>query len=84
MVDVESNSCRACGFKGKLTAAEGEGLSVGADVFDRSTVDLVRLQNAPAAWMTLINNCRRMTLEVVQRSEAPNDGWRNLNHSTER
>ena len=28
--------------------------------------------------MTLINNCRGMALETVQRSEAPNDAWRNL------
>ena len=27
---------RACGFEAELTAAGGEGLSVGADVFDRS------------------------------------------------
>ena len=30
---------RACGFEGGLTAAEGYGLSVGADVFDSSNVD---------------------------------------------
>ena len=28
--------------------------------------------------MTLINNCRGMALEIVQRSEAPNDAWQNL------
>ena len=28
--------------------------------------------------MTLINNCSRMILEIVQRSKAPNDAWRNL------
>ena len=28
--------------------------------------------------MTLINTCRRMTLEIVQRSEEPNDAERNL------
>ena len=28
--------------------------------------------------MTLINNCRGMAVEVVQRSEAPNNAWRNL------
>ena len=36
---------RAYGFEVDLTAAEGEGLSVGADVFDRSNVDLVRVRN---------------------------------------
>ena len=69
---------RACGFEAQLTAAEGEGLSVGADVFDRNNVDPVRLRNTHAAWMTLNNNCRGMALEIVQRSEAPNDAWRNL------
>ena len=30
------------------------------------------------AWMTLINSCRGMALEIVQCSEASNDAWRNL------
>ena len=33
---------RACGFEAELTAAEKEGLSVGAGVFDRSNVDPMR------------------------------------------
>ena len=41
-------------FEAELTAAEGEGLSVGADVFDGNSVDPVRLRNAHEAWMTLI------------------------------
>ena len=69
---------RASGFEDELTAAEGDGLSVGADVFDSSNVDPVRLRNAHVAWMTLINICSGMTLEIVQRSNAPNDAWRNL------
>ena len=36
-----------------MTAAEGKGLSVGADVFDGSNVDPVRLRNAYVAWMPL-------------------------------
>ena len=69
---------RASGFEDELTAAEGGGLSVGADVFDSSNVDPVRLRNAHVAWMTLINSCGKMALEIVQRSNAPNDAWRNL------
>ena len=38
----------------------------------------MRLHNAHVAWMTLINNCRGMALAIVQRNEAPNDAWRNL------
>ena len=49
---------RACGFEAELTAAKGEGLIVGADVFDGSNVDPVRSQNTQVAWMALINNCR--------------------------
>ena len=68
---------RACGFEAELTAGEGEGLSVGADVFDGSKVDRVRLRNAHVASMTFINNyCKGMTFEIVQRSEAPKDTWR--------
>ena len=70
---------RASGFENELTtAAVGDGLSVGADVFDSSNVDPVRLRNAHAAWMILINSCSGMALEIVQRSDAPNEAWRNL------
>ena len=69
---------RASGFEDGLTVAEGDGLSVGADVFDSSYVDPVRLRNAHVAWMTLIFSCSGMALESVQRSNAPNDAWRNL------
>ena len=48
---------RASGFENELTAAKGDGLSVGVDVFDSSNVDPVRLQNAHVAWMILINSC---------------------------
>ena len=52
--------------------------SVGADVFDSSNVDPVRLRNAHAAWIIRINSCSGMALKIVQRSDAPNDAWRNL------
>ena len=69
---------RANGFGDELTAAEGDGLSVGANVIDSSNVDPVRLRNAHVAWMILINSCSGMTLKIVQRSNAPNDAWKNL------
>ena len=69
---------RASGFEDELTAAKGDGLSVGAGVFDSSNVDPVRLRNTHVAWMTLINSCSGMSLEIVQRNDAPNDAWRNL------
>ena len=74
---------KACGFEAELTAAEEEGLSVGADFFCRSNVDPVRTRNALAGWMVFRNNCRDVTLEIVQRSEAPNNG-ESLNHITGR
>ena len=69
---------RASGFEIELIAAVGDGLSVGADGFDSSNVDPVRLRNAHSAWMILINSCSGMALEIVQRSDAPNEAWRNL------
>ena len=69
---------RASGFENELTAAERDGLSVGADIFDSSNVGTVRLRNAHVAWMTLINSCSGIALEIAQRSSAPNDAWRNL------
>ena len=53
-------------------------MSVGADVFDSSNVDPVRLRNAHAAWTILINRCSGMAPEIVQRSDAPNEALRNL------
>ena len=86
---------RASDFEDELTATEGDGLSVGANIFDSSNVDPVRLRNAHVAWMILIkdpvrlrnahvawmiliNSCSGMTLKIVQRSNAPNDAWKNL------
>ena len=66
---------RTSGFENELAAAEGD---VEADVFDSSNVDPVRLRNGHVAWMTLTNSCSGMALEIVQRSNAPNDAWRNL------
>ena len=40
---------KASGFEDELTAAQGDALSVGADVFDSSNVDPVRLRNAHVA-----------------------------------
>ena len=65
----------ASGFENELTAAVGDGLSVGGDVFDSSNVDPVRLRNVHAAWMVLVNSCRGMALEIVQRSDASDDAW---------
>ena len=75
-----SNSCipGQSSFEAELAAGEGKELSVEADVFDQSNVDFMRLRNAHVAWVTLINNCKGMALEIVQRSEASNDAWLNL------
>ena len=40
---------RTSGFEDELTAAERDGLSVEADVFDSSNADPVRLRNAHVA-----------------------------------
>ena len=58
---MESDICipdQRCDFEAELTAAEGEELIVGADVFYGRNVDLARLRNAHVAWRTFINNCR--------------------------
>ena len=72
------HQARASGFEDELTAAEEGGLSVGADIFDSRNVDPMRLRNAHVTWMTLINSCSGMALENVQRSNATNGAWRNL------
>ena len=40
------HQARARGFDAELTAAEGEGLSIGAEVFDRSNADPMRNAHA--------------------------------------
>ena len=72
------SQARASGFGDELTAIEGDVLSVKADIFDSSNVDSVRLRNAYVAWMTLISRYSGMALEIVQRSNPPNDAWRNI------
>ena len=69
---------RASGFEDDLTAAEGDALSVGADFFDSSNINPVRLRNTHMAWITLTNSCSGTALEIVQRSNAPDNAWRNL------
>ena len=44
---------RVYGSEAELAAAEGSGLSVGADVFDGSNVDPLRLRNTHAGWRPL-------------------------------
>ena len=53
---------RASGFENEVAAAEGDGLSFGADTFNSSNADPVRLRNVHVAWMTLINSCSEMAL----------------------
>ena len=53
---INTYQAKACGSQAELTAAESEGLSVGANVFDRNNADPVRLRNTYVAWMTFINN----------------------------
>ena len=52
------SQARACDFEAELTSVEGKGLSVGADVVNRSNVDPVRLQNVHVAWMTPITTAK--------------------------
>ena len=56
---------RACDFGAELTAAEKKGLSAGADVFNGSSADSVRLRNAHVVWMVVMNSCRGVALETV-------------------
>ena len=57
---------RACGFEAEVIAAEGQRLSVGADVFYGSNVDPVRLRNAHVAWMVFIKNWHLKSCNVTK------------------
>ena len=63
---------RACNFDAKLTTAEREGLSVGADVFYGSNVDAMILRDAQVVWMTVITSWRGIAIKTVQRGEVTN------------
>ena len=69
---------RACGSEAEVTAAEEQGLRVGADLSYENNVDSVRLRNAHVTRVTLINKCRGMALEIAEHSEVRNDALRNL------
>ena len=74
---------KGCGFETELKAAEGKGLGVGADVFDRSNVDPVRLRNAHVAWMTRINNAEKWHLKLCNVAKHRMTLGEASNHTTE-
>ena len=74
---------KVCDFE-ELTAAEGERLSVGANVFYRSNVDPVRLRNAYVASITFINSCTGMILEMCTVEKPQMTRYETSNHTIER
>lgn len=76
--DSAMYQARACGFHHESTTAQGEGLCVGAKVFDDRGLHPVIFRNAHAAWITLVNSYKGMVLDIIKKTKAPNDAWQNL------
>ena len=69
----------AMGFVDELTTHEGHDIMVGAEGFDASGVDLVRLRQARQTWTSLITTCKETARDLVKSAESPDGAWRLLN-----
>ena len=67
------------GFAEELTTHEGREITVGAEGFDASGVDPVRLRQARQAWTSLMTTCKGTARDLVKRAESPGGAWRLLN-----
>ena len=67
------------GFAEELTTHEGRDITVGAEGFDASGVNLLRLRQARQAWTSLITTCKGTARDLVKSTESPGDAWRLLN-----
>ena len=70
---------KAMGFVDELTTHEGHDIMVGAERFDASGVDLVRLRQARQTWTSLITTCKGTARDLVKSAESPDGAWRLLN-----
>ena len=67
------------GFAEELTSHEGRDIAVGAEGFDASGVDPVRLRQAKQAWTSLITTCKGTTRDRVKSAESYGGAWPLLN-----
>ena len=70
---------KAMGFVDELTTHEGHDIMIGAEGFDASGVDLVRLRQARQTWTSLITTCKGTARDLVKSAESPDGAWRLLN-----
>ena len=50
---------------------EGRGITVGAEGFDASGVDPMRLRQARQVWTSLITTCKETARDLVKGAESP-------------
>ena len=68
------------GFAEEMTTHEGRDIKVGAEGFDASGVDPVRLRQARQAWTSLVTTCKETARGLIVKSaELPGGAWRPLN-----
>ena len=63
------------GFAEELTTHEGRDITVGAEKFDASGVDPVRLRQARQAWTSLITTCKGTARDLIKSAETPGGAW---------
>ena len=69
----------ALGFAEELTTHEDRDIMVGANEFDASGVDPVRLRQARQAWTSLITTSKGTACDLVKSAESPGGAWQLLN-----
>ena len=70
---------KSLGFAEEVTTQEGRDITVGAEGFDASGVDPVRLRQAKQAWTFLITTYKGTARDLVKSAESPGGAWRLLN-----
>ena len=68
----------ALGFAEELTTHEDRDITVGAEEFDASGVDPVRLRQVRQVWTSLITTCKGTARDPVKSAESPGVAWRLL------
>ena len=76
---VHLAKAEALGFAEELTTHERRDIMVGAEEFDASGVDPVRLRQARQAWTSLITTCKGTARDLVKSAKSPGGAWRLLN-----
>ena len=68
----------ALGCADALTETAGDETKVNCDDFDRGSVDPDQLRKAQQAWVSLVNSCKGVAVDIVNAEESVSEAWAKL------